>query len=193
MKAMRSLLCAAAVLITLTAAAETPETPITLDFVHKLIAEREKQLLIEQRAQELYPRRRDTPMRDLNITDGEVREIQRLMKSINVQEILNISAVVTGCACEEGADCTEQVYVVGKYQGRNVGMQLSRRRNLWTFGRVQRWWLDYSALRAREPVMEHTEYEKARGIKLLEFPMCSASPTPETAIAKANIPDAKKK
>ena len=144
---MRSLLCAAAVLITLTAAAETPETP-TLDYVHKLIAAREKQLLIEQRAQELYPRRRDTPMRDLNISDGEVREIQRLMKTINVQEILNISAVVTGCACEEGADCTEQVYV---------------------------------------------EYEEARGIKLLEFPMCSASPTPETAIAKANIPDAKKK
>lgn len=190
---MRSLLCAAAVLITLTAAAETPETPITLDVVHKLIAERQKQLQIEQRAQELYPRRRDTPMRDLNITDGEVREIQRLMKSIDVHEILNISAVVTGCACEEGADCTEQVYVVGKYQGRNVGMQLSRLRNLWTFGRVQRWWLDYSALRAREAVMERTEYEKARGIKLLEFPMCSAAPTPETAIVKANIPDANKK
>jgi hypothetical protein len=193
MKAMRSVVCAAAVLISLIAAAETPQTPFGPDALQKLIAEREKRLQIEQRAQELYPRRRDTPMRDLNITDGEVREIQRLMRSIDVQEILNISAVVTGCACEEGADCTEQVYVVGKYKDRNVGMQLSRLRNLWTFGRVQRWWLDYSALRARETIMEDSEYEKARGIKLMEFPMCSGSPTPETAIAKANIHDAKKK
>ena len=30
---------------------------------------------LEERALTVYPRRRDTPLRDLNMTDGEVREV----------------------------------------------------------------------------------------------------------------------
>jgi len=137
-------------------------------------AELERRWQIEQRAKQLYPRRRDSPLRYQNITDGEVLEIQRLATTISIREIVNISPVVTGCACEEGADCTEQVYILGKFKERIVGMQLSRMKNRWSVGPVQRWWLDYAALQARESQMEWREYERVQGRMLLEFPMCAA-------------------
>jgi hypothetical protein len=155
-------------------------------------AEFEKRWQIEQRAHELYPRRRDSPLRYQNITDGEVREIQRLAAASSFREVVNISAVVTGCACEEGADCTEQVYILGKYEERIVGMQLSRMKNRWSIGRVQRWWLDYAALQARQPQMERAAYEQARGRMLLEFPMCPAAVTVDASTASAATPGVKK-
>ena len=131
-----------------------------------------KREAIFQRARELYPRRRDTPLRYLNITDNEVREIQRLAAGIHIVELLNISPVVTGCTCEEGPDCTEQLSIVGKYKDHSIEIQLSRLRNRWSIGRVQRWWLEFAALQAREPLMDRREFDKARSIKVLEFPMC---------------------
>jgi hypothetical protein len=160
-----------AILFTLTASGQSK--PLT-------DAEMSKRDAIFQRARELYPRRRDMPLRYLNISDNEVREIQRLATGLQFRELLNISPVVTGCACEEGPDCTEQVSIVGEYRDHAIEIQLSRLRNRWSIGRVQRWWLDYAALQAREPLMDRREYEKARGIKVLEFPMC-----PETAPASA--------
>lgn len=149
--------------------------------------EMEKREAIFQRVRELYPRRRDTPLRDLNITDNEVREIQRLAAGVHLVELVNISPVVTGCACEEGPDCTEQVNIVGRYKDRFVEVQLSRLRNRWSIGRVQRWWLEYAALQAREPLMDRREYEKARNLRVLEFPMC-----PDGAARAADAPATKR-
>jgi hypothetical protein len=180
---MRLFAIVIAILFTLTASGQTKSVTDV---------EMAKRDAIFQRARELYPRRRDTPLRYLNINDIEVREIQRLAAGIELRELLNISPVVTGCSCEEGPDCTEQVTIVGRYKDHAVEIQLSRLRNRWSIGRVQRWWLDYAALQAREPLMDRREYEKASRIKVLEFPMCpdGAAPAPatDTATAKAAVP-----
>ena len=183
---MRCLIAAATLLVTMTVKAD--DKALT-------DAEMEKREAILQHAREMYPRRRDTPLRYLNITDNEVREIQRLATGIKLGEILNISPVVTGCACEEGPDCTEQVNIIAKYQDRFIEVQLSRLRNRWSIGRVQRWWLEFAALQAREPLMDRREYEKARNMRVLDFPMCpDAAPSADTkrSVVKADAPAVKK-
>src|ERR1041384_2049145 len=76
---------------------------------------RQKQVVDrEKRAVAIYPRRRDTPLRVLNITDEEIREVQALARKYEMSELMNISPVVMGCPCEEGGSCTEQVYIVSE-------------------------------------------------------------------------------
>jgi hypothetical protein len=136
---------------------------------------------LEQRAVQIYPRRRDTPLRDLNMTDDEVREVQAIASKYQMPELLNISPVVTGCPCEEGGSCTEQVYLTSRVGDRTAGLQLSRKKNLWTVGTVQKWWLEYAALRGREKNMTSDEYRQARDRLLLQLPACTkqaeAAPT----------------
>ena len=190
---MRVLIIAAGFLV-VTAGAE----PVAVKADSRALtdAEMEKREAIFQRARDLYPRRRDTPLRYLNISDNEVREIQRLASGVQISEIMNISPVVTGCACEEGPDCTEQVNIIGKYKDRMIELQLSRLRNRWSIGRVQRWWLEYAALQAREPLMDRREYEKARNLRVLDFPMCPdggpSAPAPVSTTAKVSPADVKK-
>lgn len=145
---------------------------------------------LESRARQLYPRRRDTPLRDLNISDGEVREVQEIARKHRMPEITNISAVVTGCPCEEGGTCTEQVFIVGQFEGRAHGLQLSRRKNAWGIGMVQQWWLEYAALQARKRTMDFRSYMQARDRLLLEFPQC-ASLAAETSTAQVTGTPAK--
>src|SRR5690242_17373366 len=72
---------------------------------------------IEVRAFQLQPRRIDNPMRELNLSDGEVREIQAIAGKFAMNSMVNISPVIAGCACEEGPLCTDQVYVVATLPG----------------------------------------------------------------------------
>src|SRR5215510_3902386 len=83
------------------------------------------------RARELRPQRRDEPLRYLNISDDEIREIQEVAKKYLPKVLLNISPVVTGCPCEEGPQCTDQVYIVAQTAQSSRGLQLSRVRNAW--------------------------------------------------------------
>src|SRR3982750_3948336 len=85
---------------------------------------------VELRVFELQPRRRDAPLRYVNLTDDEVREIQRVAANHIPKVLLNISPVVTGCPCEEGPQCTEQVYVLAGVN-EPQGLQLSRVKNSW--------------------------------------------------------------
>ena len=61
---------------------------------------------------------------------------------------------------------------------------------------MQRWWLEYAALQAREPSMDRREYEKARTLRVLDFPMCpdggSNAADPKRSIASADAPAVKK-
>jgi len=92
------------------------------------------------------PVRRDGPLRAENITDEEVREIQAAMSSLFPGAIVNIGGVVTGCPCEEGGGCTDQVWVVAYRPERSRGLQLSRISGHWIVGPQQQWWLDYERL-----------------------------------------------
>jgi hypothetical protein len=146
---------------------------------------------LDARSRQLFPRRRDTPLRYLNITDSEVRELQVIARKYNLSELLNISPVVEGCPCEEGGTCTEQVFIVGNIDQKAYGLQLSRRKNLWTVGVVQRWWLERAALEAREKVMDVRSFQKARDRLLMEFPQCA--PTDGQAAQSAQVNESAKK
>ncbi|HEX6638430.1 MAG TPA: hypothetical protein VF033_12305 [Steroidobacteraceae bacterium] len=144
---------------------------------------------LEAYARTIYPHRRDTPLRDLNITDDEVREVLVIARKYHMPELVNISPVVTGCPCEEGAGCTEQVYLTAHTEAGALGLQLSRHKNLWTVGAVQKWWLEYAELRARETVLSPADYLRARAQLLLSLPVCSIPAKPDPAspkIAEAN-------
>lgn len=127
---------------------------------------------IEKRAEELQPRRRDTPMRELNISDNEMREIEAIAQRYLLRSMLNISPVVADCACEEGPMCTDQVFVVATTPTQTVSVQLSRIRNAWVVGPVQKWWTRFSELEARRPEMGYYKFNDARRQLLLDFPMC---------------------
>ena len=82
---------------------------------------------ISKRAEELRPARRDEPLRYLNITDEEIRAgpVDFAPKYLP-RAMVNISPVVTNCPCEEGPNCTAQVYVVATTGEQSKGLQLSR-------------------------------------------------------------------
>ena len=86
--------------------------------------------------------------------------------------LVNISPVVTGCPCEDGPQCTEQVFIVAEKPGKSVGLQLSRIKNSWVVGNVQQWFLRYEALRAQQKEMGYERFDEAEGELLREFPSC---------------------
>lgn len=57
------------------------------------------------------PSRPSAPLRQDNITDEEVREVQLAALEVYPDVIVNISGVTTGCGCEEGPACTAQVWI----------------------------------------------------------------------------------
>jgi hypothetical protein len=124
------------------------------------------------RAWQLLPQRRDEPLRYLNISDIEVREIQQVAEKYLPKVLLNISPVVTGCPCEEGPQCTDQVYIVAESGQSSKGLQLSRVRNAWIVGTVQQWYLRFEELLSREGMMAFEDFMRAKSELYREFPMC---------------------
>jgi hypothetical protein len=124
------------------------------------------------RAWQLMPKRRDEPLRYLNISDNEVREIQLVAEKYLPKVLLNISPVVTGCPCEEGPQCTDQVYIVAEAGQTSKGLQLSHVRNAWVVGSVQQWFFRYEELLLRQDKMDFESFMRASNELYREFPMC---------------------
>ena len=131
-----------------------------------------KRMDMQTRAFELRPRRRDEPLRYVNLSDNEMREIQQVAQSYLSKTVLNVSPVVEGCPCEEGPMCTEQVYVVTLASGKATGLQLSRVKKVWKVGVVQMWWSRYDALREQQKKMEYRAFMRAESELYREFPVC---------------------
>ena len=118
------------------------------------------------------PGRRDGPLRETNLSDTESREIQAEASKVYPGAILNISGVVTGCPCEEGPACTDQVWVVAHSQGKTSGLQLSHVGGIWMVGVLQQWWLSYAKLEADRTL---SRLERAEATQSLwdGFPACT--------------------
>lgn len=129
------------------------------------------------RAQSIMPRRRDEPLRDVNISDYEVREIQYLLREHLPKAIVNIGPVVTGCPCEEGRGCTEQVYIQANTESQSVGMLLSRVDRRWDLSRAEKWWHRWRTLLALEAKLPYLEFRQRAWELVRDFPAC----TPEDA------------
>jgi hypothetical protein len=140
---------------------------------------------VMRRARNQVPKRRDEPLREINLTDEEVREIQVATRNYLPAEYLNISPVVTGCACEDGPDCKEQVFVLADAGASAKGLQLSRIKNAWTVGALQQWWLSYGRLQERGKKMKWPEFEAALIALAREFPMCAEIVKPQAAPTSA--------
>jgi hypothetical protein len=128
---------------------------------------------INGRIRETYPERRESPVRLENIRDEEVREIQTAVQAIFPEAIVNIATVVTGCPCEEGPTCTDQVWILASRPDKTLGLQLSKVAGHWGIGLIQRWWLRYSELQKRESVFRSpSEYDDAVVLLKGQFPSC---------------------
>ena len=151
------------------------------------LGQRVRNAQIESRIHETRPARRDGPLREDNISDNEVREIQAIVLRVMPGSILNISGVVTGCPCEEEAACTDQVWIVAHRPDRTKGLQLSRIGGRWTIGRVQQWWLDLESLGAepRQPGSS-AAYWEARSRLFDRFPTCATGSPAATSAAGGN-------
>jgi hypothetical protein len=140
--------------------------------VNERLAEQQRQFAIVERAYELRPRRRDEPLRYVNLSDNEMREIQQVAARHLAKTMLNVSPVIEGCACEEGPLCTDQVYVVTYVADTAMGLQLSRVKNVWQVGVVQLWWARYDALQGQRIRMNFRAFDSARSELFREFPSC---------------------
>ena len=145
------------------------------------------------------PARRDGPLRELNLSDIEVREIQAVVLRVLPGSILNISGVVTGCPCEEGPGCSDQVWIVAHRAGMTQGLQLSRINARWALGVVQQWWMDRDKLeqwwsdsgrgKSGRTHSEFVAYAKAVEALNDRFPVCATEPTqPPTPAAAQKRP-----
>jgi len=170
--------------VAMTASAQAPKSRAERLAYYRHLNDIEQQTrVIFARADQLRPKRRDEPLREHNISDYEVREIQDLVKEYIPREFLNISPVVSGCACEEGVDCSAQVFIVGMAGPHSRGLQLSRIAKAWRIGAVQKWWLEYDALEANLKKLAGDEVIEARWQLASRFPGCPANPAKEQTVA----------
>jgi hypothetical protein len=131
----------------------------------------------QMRTQDTRPVRRDGPLRTQNLSDDEVREIESIAQSVMPGGLVNVSGVVTGCPCEEGANCSDQVWTVVYRPDQTKGLQLSRLSGHWAIGAVQQWWLDYDSLWARRPWPPTAAFDAELNSLYDRFPACSGPPT----------------
>ncbi len=93
--------------------------------------ERRKQWSMEKhyklmRIAQNIPKRFTGKLREDNLNDIEVRETVRATQSIFPGAIVNIDGVKTGCPCEEGSNCTAQVWVVSFTPDQTNGLMPSK-------------------------------------------------------------------
>ena len=62
---------------------------------------------------------------------------------------------------------------VATLPGKTLGFQLSRVRNAWGVGVVQKWWIRYAAFQKKASTMEFDAWQAERNQLLLEFPACT--------------------
>ena len=126
------------------------------------------------------PGRPNKPLRQENITDEEVREVQRAALEVYPDFIVNISGVTDGCDCEDGSNCTAQVWLALYREDHTRSLVLSKIDGHWKIGAVQRWWLQYSAHQSTNPGFGRGPTQIAwaqENQRLLDsFPACPIAP-----------------
>lgn len=85
-------------------------------------------------------------LRDENITDQEVREIQSLVQSFTYGEINYIGGVLDSCHCTEGPECTATLDIAVVSDLGTKQYELSLQSKKWELGKTQRWLLEYEKL-----------------------------------------------
>ena len=92
----------------------------------------------------------DRALRAENLTDQEVDEITRAVQARRPGAMVNIGGASAGCDCQNGPDCSSEVWAVAYQPDASHGLRLARINQQWRIGPLQAWWLAYDAL-ARFP------------------------------------------
>ena len=129
-------------------------------------------LLTRTRALTSRPPYRAGPVRYLNISDEEVREVQAAASGVVGNVLVTIAEVTEKCPCEDGDGCTDQVWVLAYLPSGTVGLSLSKIDGHWTIGNVQRWWLQHDNLEAHTIRHDYFGFKKAEEELLGHFPTC---------------------
>ena len=129
------------------------------------------------------PQRRDEPLREENVSDIEVRQIEGVTRNLFPGSVVYISAVTTGCPCEDGPDCDDQVWSVATADGNSRGIMLSNIEGEWQVGPLQEWWLTYDRILreyresfqngVRRSIEERQEFNKRMQTHYESFPFCA--------------------
>lgn len=127
---------------------------------------------VEDRIRKVRPIRREAPLREANITDREIEQITAAGRHLLPGAIVNIGSVVTGCPCEDGPLCTDQVWIVVYRPDQSIGRLLSRIGGSWQIGRVQQWYLDYEEVATGRSRLPREQQDAI----IDGFPACTAPP-----------------
>ena len=124
------------------------------------------------RAYTVQPPYRAGPVRYLNISDEEVREVQAAASEVVGNVLVTIAEVREKCPCEDGDDCTDQVWVLAYLPSGTVGLSLSKIGGHWTIGTVQRWWLQHDNLENNKFKRDYLGFKEAEVELIKNFPTC---------------------
>ena len=106
------------------------------------------------------PQPMQAPLRADNILDEEVRAIQNSVKAIAPQALVNIGPVIDKCRCENGPQCSNQVWVIAERAEHKEGYSLAKIDGAWGISPLQEWWLEYDELRQRQvETSDPTEFQ----------------------------------
>ena len=89
-------------------------------------------------------------LRPENLTDEEVGQITRSVQAQVPGAMVNIGGATAGCNCQNGPDCSSEVWAVASRPDASHGLRLARINGEWQIGPLQAWWIDFEAL-ARFP------------------------------------------
>jgi len=160
--------------------------PHTIDELEQLLRSPESQALtalwrqkqrdfdLQQRIMHSDPNGSYRPrlLREINISDDEVRQIVGVVRALIPGAIVMISGVAQGCPCADGPGCTAQVWTAVQSSQRTGSIELSDINDHWVLGPVQRWFLESEQL---EPAKFPTfaAYAAAQEALNNRFPACA--------------------
>ncbi len=137
------------------------------------------------------PVRREAPIREMNISDDEVLEVQHVAYTVLPHDIVNIANVVTGCPCEEGPQCTDQLWIIANRSDGSSGLSLSKINKHWVIGPVQQWWLYFDELQSkRRTFTSYAGFAAAENQLIDRFPACGVRfvTTDDSPAAPSDMP-----
>jgi hypothetical protein len=78
------------------------------------------------------------------------RVVRRLdcVKTRQRDDAATFGPIVNGCPCENGPECTAEVWIEGHRPGHIEGLLLSQLNGVWTIGYVQLWWRERERMMA---------------------------------------------
>ena len=104
------------------------------------------------------PRRIEDQLREENVTDQEVLEIQKASLAVMPGAIVNIGGVTTNCPCGYGTTCAAQVWIVTNRPNESVGFMLTKINGHWVLGPIQQWWFRYRQHQDKKSTLPRSTY-----------------------------------